>query len=370
MEYRGSERVKKIASHVSHDNKTFVTSPPSLLSTSSSSNIDQNPIIDQGAPFSVSGLLSALRLAVLSGQASVELEPLQRVSFKHGFGPHNADSHPTFAQMHFLVQDFTGETGLLELPVCEGDSPALIGNDILMQCVLDNRNGTMTVPRDILQNSKPLKLSIYTGHDKRTRLAMCCLSQKKTNTLLSSATSSPLLLAKRIHVSTHLPGADIRRLVSATIAPKLLSAADESVIHSLSRACTVCQRIGDPLPHPKVSLRKPLRDWNTKVVADLFYLPDQVGKSPILHVRDSATGYSETAIIPSRDLEVLFSFFKTTWVHRHRSPHSVSADPEFLPMAPHLEAIGIGYLRAPARRHQTINKTQSSQALDVSASPY
>jgi hypothetical protein len=177
---------------------------------------------------------------------------------------------------------------------------------------------------------------------------------EKTNTLLSSATSSPLLLAKRIHVSTHLPGADIRRLVSATIAPKLLSAADEAVIHSISRACTVCQRTADPLPHPKVSLRKPLRDWNTKVVADLFYLPNQVGKSPILHVRDSATGYSATAIIPSRDLEVLFSFFKTTWVHRHGSPHSVSADPEFLPMAPHLEAIGIRYLRAPARRHQTI----------------
>jgi hypothetical protein len=168
-----------------------------------------------------------------------------------------------------------------------------------------------------------------------------------------------LELAKKIHAHTHLPAKDVSRLISASILPATLSAPELEEIKALSSACAVCQRTGEPVPHPKVSLVRPLRGWNEKVVADIFYLTDVAGKAPLLHVRDSATGYSETAVLPTRDKNILLSFLMTTWFHKHGNPRLFSADSEFLDVAPHIELMGITYLRAPARRHQAIGVVET-----------
>jgi hypothetical protein len=85
------------------------------------------------------------------------------------------------------------------------------------------------------------------------------------------------------------------------------------------------------------------------VVADLFYLLDLIGKSPILHIRDSATGCSETSSLPSRGKDVLLSTVNMCWFHRHGNPQSFSADLEFYNLALNLELMGIRFVRAPAR---------------------
>jgi Reverse transcriptase (RNA-dependent DNA polymerase) len=325
-----------------------------LSSFLSSPQHDSNPILDQGAPFTVSSLKGALLLSDSLFGRELSLRPLRRPAFSHGFGPSNADSFRTYAEAHFVFRDACDVEGMISFPVCGGESPPLIGNDILSKCIVDNIRNTISVPSGVLRSSSPLLLPIYTAADQRTRLALNVCSNQSSKAYLASISQDPLDLAKRIHVNTHLSGTDIERLVSAGIAPKTLTQSEIEGIRELSAACRVCQGTGDPISHPKVSLRQPLRGWNEKVVADLFSLPEFTERTPILHVRDSATGYSETSLLPGREKHMLFSSIQSTWIHRHGSPKSFSADPEFSELGPGLELMGIKFVRTPARRHQTI----------------
>jgi hypothetical protein len=259
-----------------------------------------------------------------------------------------------FAEARFNFEDRHTFVGMLCFPVYRGDSPLLFGNDVLSKCVVDTPNGILAVPMGVLHNQKALELPLYTAFDQRTRLALVPHSPTSSRSYLALGLQDPVRLAKRIHVTTHLPSRDIERLVSAGLYPQVLSREQVDSIHALPTACQVCQSTGDPILHPKVSLRRPTRGWNEKVVADLFYLPDLIGKSPILHIRDKATGYSETCILSSRGKDVLLSAINMCWFHRHGSPQFFSADPEFSDLAPNLELMGIGFMRAPARRHQMI----------------
>ncbi len=61
-----------------------------------------------------------------------------------------------------------------------------------------------------------------------------------------------------------------------------------------------------------------------------FLFREELGGGPILHARDKATRYSETTLLPSRDLDVAAAAFVKIWIDSHGSPKIVSADREFV----------------------------------------
>ena len=48
----------------------------------------------------------------------------------------------------------------------------------------------------------------------------------------------------------------------------------------------------------------------------------------VLHVVDSATGYSDFSVIFSRELDTIIRELNNNWCHRHGDPASILADQE------------------------------------------
>ncbi len=88
---------------------------------------------------------------------------------------------------------------------------------------------------------------------------------------------------------------------------------------------------------------------------------EELGGGPILHARDKATGYSETILLPSRDLDVAAAAFVKIWIDSHGPQKIVSADREFVksPFKTFLRDYGISLQERPARRHNKIEIVES-----------
>ncbi len=71
-----------------------------------------------------------------------------------------------------------------------------------------------------------------------------------------------------------------------------------------------------------------LRSFNKHAQVDFLFIKE-LGNAPTLHVRDKATGYSETVQLKSRDMDLVANTFVNLWINSHGPPKFVSADREF-----------------------------------------
>ena len=78
-------------------------------------------------------------------------------------------------------------------------------------------------------------------------------------------------------------------------------------------------------------MNKILREFNEDVHIDYMWIKN-LTQNPILHMRDSHTGYSNAIIVQNRDMELASNIFQINWVNVHGGPTYISADPESIMM--------------------------------------
>ena len=86
-----------------------------------------------------------------------------------------------------------------------------------------------------------------------------------------------------------------------------------------------CSLASPPSPHPVASITPPSSAKHEKACMDIVFLES----TPILHVIDKATGWSETGILRSRRAEDQVKLFKSIYTLRHGAPKIIYADNEF-----------------------------------------
>jgi hypothetical protein len=155
--------------------------------------------------------------------------------------------------------------------------------------------------------------------------------------------------ALRLHGATHLSLADRRTLC------KLWTPGLEQAFPNAVSICQSSKLTGRPHPSRKVSTTNLLRTFNTHVQVDFFYIED-LDPSPILHIRDTASGLSACCVQVSRDTDLTGCNFQKHWVYIHGPPSECSGDPEFdnSTCRQYLSHHNVTYKARPARRH---NKT-------------
>eukprot|EP00171_Calliarthron_tuberculosum_P005430 IDg5430t1 len=119
-------------------------------------------------------------------------------------------------------------------------------------------------------------------------------------------------------------------------------------IESVVRKFDVCPRTGDPEPRKKLRVTKLEKKFITLVCFDIMYW---IGK-PILHIVDSATRYSETRLVGSREF-LIIKAIEEIWNLRHGEPVEFVADQEFdkNPLSDWSAECSIKFSPLPARRH-------------------
>ena len=155
--------------------------------------------------------------------------------------------------------------------------------------------------------------------------------------------------ATRLHVYTHMTVANMEELCkkAGILTPVLRQALQASY-----NKCLSCKTNGRPLATRKISFNKFLRTFNENVHVDFFWIKD-LTSLPILHVKDSSTGYITAVIASSKDQEVAAKLFAVYWININGPPQSVAADFEFdnEPMRAIFRSHNIQFNGRPARRH-------------------
>lgn len=92
-------------------------------------------------------------------------------------------------------------------------------------------------------------------------------------------------------------------------------------------AYTSCKKTERPLNSRKIFFSRILIGFiDTAQLA--FFVSDRT-KNSILHVRDSATAFSATHILPLREVARTMNTFERIWIDIYSSPHHPSVDSEF-----------------------------------------
>jgi hypothetical protein len=112
---------------------------------------------------------------------------------------------------------------------------------------------------------------------------------------------------------------------------------------------------GRPHTIRKISTSNLSRTFNSDIQVDFFYV-EELDPRPILHIRDTSTGFSACCVQASRDMYLTGCNIQLHWIYLHGPPSECSGDPEFDNAAfiQYLNHHDITYKARPARRH---NKT-------------
>lgn len=106
-------------------------------------------------------------------------------------------------------------------------------------------------------------------------------------------------LAKRIHRYSHAPYSEMIEILTR-------GGRNEPGIQALCKdlvdACLVCARSGQPLATKKVSFTHICEKFNQEAQADFMFVDIRNTKCCALHIVDSGTAYSETAIVSKRSV--------------------------------------------------------------------
>jgi hypothetical protein len=213
-----------------------------------------------------------------------------------------------------------------------------LGNSVLRNSRIDGPKRLLIIKEKAVLSKTQLILQTYTTDYLRTHLhvipcrndQMCIFFQSVSSFTASTyshwSKSSNARdchqFALRFHGATHLLLADMPTLCkrSGVWTPGL----EQSLPNAVS-ICQSCQLTGRHHPIRKVSTTNLLRTFNTHVQVDFFYIED-LDPSPILHIRDTASGFSACCVQVSRDMYLAGCNFQKHWVYIHGPPSECSGD--------------------------------------------
>ena len=311
-----------------HDNDKSSSVPDSIPLAVFSS---LNPLLDNASTPNLIGKDRAAALCAVLG-LDFTLEPLDRPVFSHGYGPEG--THESHAIGLWRLPLSSLDSRLISVPFYVLSDPsqrATIGNSLLRHCIIDNLTRVLHINPSSGLCTVTVSFPLYhhtEGMDERTSLSVVMTSDAVFRSFSSTSrdwsnAKACKLFAARLHLLTHWRPRDmITFMRRAHVSSPVLAKAFQSVVTN----CTSCKMSSTRArPSSKISMTSLDRAFNDEVQLDLFFIFGLV----ILHVLDRATTWSETAIIPSRDLDVVQRAFETIWVFRHGAPRSISGDNEF-----------------------------------------
>ena len=167
--------------------------------------------------------------------------------------------------------------------------------------------------------------------------------------------------AAKLHTYSHLRAEDMMKLCDrAGVRNPIL---DEALKRAVDR-CSSCKGTGRPLQNRSVAIRKVLSTFNTHVQLDFFYVTE-MGNAPVLHLVDVSSGFSATALVPSRDIDVAARTIEKIWISIHGAPAKLSGDPEFVnnKFLKLMDRFSISVEPRPARRHQKIGVVERKHSI-------
>ena len=167
--------------------------------------------------------------------------------------------------------------------------------------------------------------------------------------------------ATRLHVYTHMTVANVEELCEKA---GILTSVFRQALQAAYNKCVSCTTTGRPLATRKLSFNKFLRTFNENVQVDFFWIKD-LTSLPILHVKDSSTGYIAAVIASSEDQKVASKLFKVYWINMNGPPQSVAADVEFdnEPMRAMFRSHNIQFNGCPARRHSKTGSVEGGNGI-------
>ena len=150
----------------------------------------------------------------------------------------------------------------------------------------------------------------------------------------------------RLHCATHLSLADMQTLCkrSGFWTPALGQSLYNAVCF-----CTSCQMTGTPHAIRKISTSNLSRTFNSHIQVNLFYV-EELEPRPILHIRDTSTGFSACFVQASRDMDLTGCNIQLHWIYLSGPASECSGDPEFdnATYMQYLKHHGITYKSRPA----------------------
>ena len=256
------------------------------------------------------------------------------------YGMHCSEAELTIAVWDMPVKDVSGQEAKIPFYLTLGNGFLLLGNEILHQSRLLGPADLLVIPAGVRGISRTeLSLQTYSEpvslDDKDSRITYLFIVPSKTSTfksyfatyrtLFSNNDRSALKRAKfsdgrvargfavQLHGFSHLSLQDVLTLCKrgGVLTPILRQALDTVVTK-----CTSCKSTGRPLISRKISSSKILASFNTHVQIDFMFIVELCNK-PILHLINVHTGFSVTALLDSREMELATQEFKAQWCNVH-----------------------------------------------------
>ena len=108
------------------------------------------------------------------------------------------------------------------------------------------------------------------------------------------------MFAVKLKTYSHIQSEDMQTLYEGTgVHSKILDEALKRVVKN----CPSCKGTGRPLQKKFISLRKVLSSFSSHAQLDFFYITE-LHNAPVLHLVEFHTGFSATAAVNSRDIEI------------------------------------------------------------------
>ena len=333
---------------------------------------DPNPILDQGCPRSVGGLESARNLCNLLG-IPLKLDPLDFTPFLHGYGERCSDAKITIGVWRLPITDQDGVSTTIPFYIVPGRRILLLGNEVCSRSNILGPRDLIEIPSGVLSddchmlstysesvgpketNWKSMYLSVVPSKVAFFRTCLVFHAYVSNPSSIRDRLKSKVAARKfavKLHTYSHLRAEDMRTLCErAGVFSKIL---DDELKRAV-QLCRSCKGTGRPLQNRSIAIRKVLSTFNSHVQLDFFYITE-MGNAPVLHLVDTSSGFSATAIVPSRDIDVAARTIEKIWVNIHGAPAKLAGDPEFVnqKFIKRMERFSSAVEPRPARRHQKI----------------
>lgn len=230
-----------------------------------------------------------------------------------------------------MLQDVDNRTMAFTFDLTTDDAPLTVGLDIQQFSSRDFAAASPTITFNLPHATMPRTFPIYITGDNLTRRAHLDLIglRPATSSLYTTSIPSslrPPTLAKRIHRYSHAPAMEMADMLARTGCSKETAF---NISKEIVANCIACQKSGPPQPSKKLSLFHICEAHNQEIQTDFMYVEIREAKYCVLHVVDTGTAFSKTAIASKRSAECMATLLESIWIHRHGAPVSLSADAEF-----------------------------------------
>lgn len=179
-----------------------------------------------------------------------------RDRYERGWGHYVATLNRLYA-LALYMQDLSNQFTSLTLDLIQNDSPLTLSMDVLHHSVVNFSSEYPTVTITRPTGKTPQVLPIYvdgkTNFQVRGRILTIPIAHTTSSSMVrnsASATSLPMVTAKRMHRFTHASTGNLIRICRKAnwLPPDL-----ENSIRELTPACRICAELDLPAPSKKVS---------------------------------------------------------------------------------------------------------------------